>query len=163
MPKKGKGKAHLKVAELPADSKRVPAKKEIKVKLSDQLRLEKTKEASHLQAELDKDEDLLAQKTKEFKEFKKPQDAKIKEKKAKIANILRALETGEIVSNEEVDVVFNYASNEVLTIHPRGSNSEADIVERRPMDAKERQFSLLPEEAQAIAEGVPEQGQEAKE
>lgn len=161
--KKGKTKLKAVEGEAPADSKRHVAKREVKVKLSNELRLAKTKEASHLQKELDEDEDLLAQKTNEFKEFKKPQDAKIKEKKGKIATILRELESGVTLSTEEVGVVFNYATNEVVTYFPKDSTKDSDVVERRTMDAKERQLSLLPEEAQAIAEGVPAEGQEAKE
>ena len=163
MATKTKGQAKLKAVQDPPDSKRVKVFKDIKIKLKDKEIMAKAKENGHLQKELDADKDLLTERTKEFKEFKKPQDKKIKDLSERIANINREVETGEAIVRSEVGVVFNYASCEVLTYFPADSNKEADIVERRTMDAKEKQLSLIPEEAQAIAAGIPEEGMEAVE
>ena len=160
-----KPKAELKAVpqqEAP-DTKRVVVTKDVRVKLTPAKRLEKAKEASALQKQLDVDKDLLTEKTREFKEFKKPQDLKIKDGAEKISVILRELETNECTSKEEVGVLFDYNSLEVRTYFPANSHREEDIIERRTMDAKEQQLSLIPEEAEAIAKGLPEEGQEAKE
>lgn len=145
------------------ESKRVAVTKEIKVKLTDKKKSEMSKEAASIQKSLDAEEALLSQKTKEFKEFKKPQDKKIKELKESIAKILRAIECGEAMSTEKCAVVFDYQAGEVLTYFPENSTKEADIVERRTMDARERQLSLIPEEAEAVAGGIPAEGPEARE
>lgn len=150
-------------AATPADSKRVYAEKPVKVKLKDAEISKMAKENGKLQRELDDAKDLLAEKTKEFKEFKKPQDAKIKELQEKIAVNNRAIESGEATRNQECGVVFDYAANEVLTFFPKDSERPEDIVDRRTMDAKERQLSLIPEEAEAIAKGIPEEGMAARE
>lgn len=145
------------------DQKRVFAKQKVKVKLTEKDRLKMAAEAAALHKELDTEKDLLAQRTKEFKGFKKPQDKKIKELSEKVATLLRSLDSGEAEQMEECGVVFDYKTNEVLTYFPKNSTKESDIVSRRTMDAKERQMSLIPEEAEAVAAGIPEEGMEATE
>lgn len=157
-----KGKRETKAKDT-KDQKRVFAKQKVKVKLTEKDRLKKAAEAAALNKELDTEKDLLAAKTKEFKEFKKPQDKKIKDLSEKVSTLLRELEHNEAEQTEECGVVFDYKTNEVITYFPKNSTKEADIVSRRTMDAKERQMSLIPEEQQAIAEGIPEEGMEATE
>lgn len=145
------------------DKKRVYTKKPLKVKLTEAEISKIGKENGKIQREMDDLKDTLAEKTKEFKEFKKSTDAKIKELQEKIAQNNRAIDTGEATREMECGVEFDYAANEVLTFYPKDSNKPEDVKERRTMDARERQLSLMPEEAEAIAKGIPEEGMEARE
>lgn len=162
MATKTKKKTELKVVDgTNKDSKRVLVDKEVEVKLSKEERLKIGEENGNLQAEMDDAKDVLQEKTQEFKEFKKPQDLKIKKLQGVLDENNRALHTGKAKRKMQCGVVFNYESNEVITYFPANSNKEADIVERRTMDAKERQLSLIPEEAAAVAAGIPEEGESA--
>lgn len=145
------------------DSKRVLVEKDIKVKLSEKEITKMARENGKTQLELDNAKDILAEKTKEFKEFKKPQDAKIKELSETIARTNREIDTGEATRKLPCGVVFDYEANAVHTFYPADSQDPKNIVETRTMDAKERQLSLIPEEAEAIAKGIPEEGMEARE
>ena len=129
-------------------------KKEILVPLNDEKIAAQAKIGGKLQVEIDQQEKAFDVVKQEFEEKKRAHTESIKQKEARISEIMREVDTGRAKITDDVLMRKNFQSNTVEFLWPAVGEEEKMVVETRAMTEEERQANLFQE-----AEAIPEEGQ----